>query len=388
MQEGSRRLWLLGIVTLFGCRAPKTDTADTVDSGDTAPDSGDSGDSGPLDTGDPGDTAEPGDTEDTGEPAEPTFDWYFSLHVGEVEYDLELAVQAFDEIKALGGMGVRTDVYWYDVEPAQGEWDEDMLAFYDAFVSLALEHEVEPMIIVSNAPDWAKDLYGSDEDAFWERYELYVDKVGSLVADRATHYQVWNEPNHIIDPFDGDDDWQLYARGGQVLRDLDPDAVLYCNVMANLTGWEEAVTDWVEGAGEYIDVIGVDHYPGTWAVSAYSAWEPLETLIERINDPDDAWYGKAGAVMETGYSSWAALVADEEDQQEWINESLPAMLELVREANATQEHGVWLGNYYQLIDVDTDGIGQEAHFGILHSDFEHKTGYPDLQTQIATFEEL
>ena len=59
---------------------------------------------------------------------------------------------------------------------------------------------------------------------------------------------------------------------------------------------------------------------------------------------------------------------------------------LVADANAQQPYGVVLGNYYQLIDVDTDGIGQEAHFGILHSDLTHKEGYDALRAMLATLE--
>ena len=155
--------------------------------------------------------------------------------------------------------------------------------------------------------------------------------------------------------------------------------------MANVIGWEAAITDWVERAGEYIDVIGVDHYPGTWACCDNRDWGPLEILIRRINDPDDPLYGKLGAVMETGYSSWAPVVADEVRQRDWINESLPRMRALVADANAQQDFGIVLGNYYQLIDVETDGVGQEAHFGILHSDLTHKVGYDALRAMLATF---
>ena len=316
------------------------------------------------------------------------FRWYFSLHAGEVHYDLGETAAAFDQILALGGSGVRIDIFWYDVERHQDLWDPEMIAYYDAMVSLAVDRGIEPMIIISNAPQWAVDLYLSDAESFWTEYQDYAQRVVDLVGDRVSHYQVWNEANHLIDPFAAADDAQLFLRAGPIFRDSDPGCVLYVNVMANLFAWEDAVTSWLTEAGEYIDVIGVDHYAGTWDTAPFSDWGPLDTLLARINDPTDLWYGKQGAMLEAGYSSWAAALADEEDQRRWIDEALPALLARIEAATASGQQSIWLGNYYQLIDVDTDGVGQEAHFGILHSDLSPKLGYEALRTQIATFSAL
>ena len=81
-------------------------------------------------------------------------------------------------------------------------------------------------------------------------------------------------------------------------------------------------------------------------------------------------------------------MADETSQETWINESITRLHTIIEEANRTQENRILFGNYYQLIDVDTDGIGQEAHFGILHSDFTPKQGYFALQSQIQLFSNI
>jgi len=323
------------------------------------------------------------------------FRWYFSLHAGEVHYDLTETAAAFNEILALGGSGVRIDIFWYDVERHQDLWDPDMLDYYDAMVSLAVDMGVEPMIITSNAPDWAVELYSTDPSAFWTQYEEYTQRVVDLVGDRVTHYQVWNEANHIIDPFAADDDSQLFSRAGPIFRASDPGCVLYINAMANLAGWEEDVTSWIADAGDYIDVIGVDHYAGTWATVPYDDWGPVDTLLARINSPGDLWYGKQGAMLEAGYSSYLLGVADQVDQRDWINAALPALLAKIQAATASGQQSIWVGNYYQLIDVDTNGEAfppvlppQEAHFGILHSDLSRKVGWEALRDQIAEFSSL
>jgi hypothetical protein len=332
----------------------------------------------------PPDTTEALDTQ-SGPPELGPVPWFFSIHASEVAYDLDRAALAFEAIKDLGGQGVRTDVFWWDVEPEDGQWNEERMAFYEAYADLARSHGLEPMIIVSGAPGWAVSLYQSDPEAFWARYESYVDKAITPFADWLAHVQIWNEPNHIIDPIGSEDDHQLFVRGAAIVRARAPGVRTYANVMANLVGWEEAVTDWVVKSGDAIDVIGIDHYPGTWTASSFSDWAPFDILITRINDPADAWYGKLGAVMETGYSSWMAVTADEGRQRDWINESLPVLRSRIAQAHATETYGIVLANYYQLIDVDTDGWGQEAHFGILHTDLSEKEGYSALRTQLGLF---
>lgn len=314
------------------------------------------------------------------------FSWFFSIHASEVEYRLDRARLAFEEVIALGGIGVRTDVMWYDVEPQQAQSDSARLTFYRDYCQLARSLGLKPLIIFSNPPEWARILYNSgNHEAFWSALESYVRLTTLLVRDHVDHYQLWNEPNHLIDLVAEVDDAELILRIGQIVRELDPDAMLSVNAMANVLGWEESVTRWLEGASEVIDVIGVDHYPGTWACCSFSDWAPVEILARRINEPSDSWFGKRGAVMETGYSSWAGIIADENQQRQWILESLSALKILLDRLNTLNDHQIIFGNYYQLIDVDTEDIGQEAHFGILHSDLSPKVGYQALMTQIGLF---
>ncbi len=369
-----------------------TDDDDSVtDDDDSITDDDDSAANDDDTTTDDDDTAaDDDDSAPTGD-----FRWYFSLHAGEVHYDLSETAAAFDEILALGGSGVRIAIFWYDVEPHQDLWDPDMLDYYDAMVSLAVDMGIEPMIITSNAPDWAEELYSNDPSSFWTQYEEYTQRVVDLVGDRVTHYQVWNEANHLIDPFAADDDSQLFSRAGPIFRASDPGCVLYVNAMANLVGWQDAVTSWIDGAGDYIDVIGVDHYAGTWSTAPFDNWGPVDVLLTRINDPNDPWYGKQGAMLEAGYSSWAFAIADENDQRDWINAALPALLAKIEAASASGQQSISVGNYYQLIDVDTDAAmfppvlpAEEAHFGILHSDLSRKVGWEALRDQIAQFSDL
>ena len=89
--------------------------------------------------------------------------------------------------------------------------------------------------------------------------------------------------------------------------------------------------------------------------------------------------------METGYSTWALIVADEGSQTRWINESLAALLPIIRDHNLEHDSKILFGNYYQLIDVEGALVPQEANFGILRSDLSHKEGYSSLRTILSQF---
>jgi hypothetical protein len=320
--------------------------------------------------------------------------WFVSIHAGEVEYDPAMVEQAFDTALDLGVQGVRTDIFWFDIEPSRDSWDETRFSFYTDYVDEARSRGLDVMAILSGAPDWAKDLYASDPDAFFVELDEYVREVVGRVGPQVQRYQLWNEPNHLPDPIATEHDGQLLATIGSIVRELDPGATTYVNVMADIVGWEDHVTGWIEQAGDVIDVIGVDHYPGTWTATLYTDWGPLQTLIDRINNPEDVWYGKRGAILETGFSSWAALVSDQNRQKVWIEESLPVAREMIRAAQDTGSFGIELVNYYQLIDTNTYGegtglyeTGPEAHFGVVSDQFEYKLGFEALKTEVATYRE-
>ena len=332
-------------------------------------------------------------------PQAPHTPWYVSIHAIEVSYDDIATDAAMEKAVDLGFEGVRTDIFWSDIEPVRDQWDGAKLQYYTNYVSKARWFGLDPLIILSGAPGWAVDLYNTDKAAFWQEYEDYVAQVAAWVGDRVDNYQLWNEANHIPDPIDAADDWQLFARAGAVLDQSDPGAKKHVNVMANVPGWEDAVTDWIVHAGAHIHVIGVDHYPGTWSPVSATDWTPLDILIARINDPSDEWYGKEGMILETGYSSWAWLLADEYDQRDWINAALPAARAKINDNNLNNPYPIIGANFYQLIDTCTDafdpancrnndpvfGQGIEAHFGIIHSNFSEKVGYGALKNQLQQF---
>ena len=61
-------------------------------------------------------------------------------------------------------------------------------------------------------------------------------------------------------------------------------------------GWQQILEAWCARAGIYIDIIAVDHYPGSWNFGGESTsqipWLPVEILCKMINDPRSPCFGK------------------------------------------------------------------------------------------------
>jgi hypothetical protein len=181
----------------------------------------------------------------------------------------------------------------------------------------------------------------------------------------------------------------------------------YVNVMADdyvqvagMQPWEAAVTGWLAPAcaGGAIDGVGIDHYPGTWAPTAFTNWSPLDKLAQLVTGANatngsapSVWLGKLPAVMETGYSSFSFL-ATEAQQLAWVQQSLPALRAKVNASRALAPGGggVQYVGFYQLVDVCSScGLAhvppEEDHFGIVHTDFSPKAAFAELKAQLALF---
>lgn len=61
-----------------------------------------------------------------------------SLHAGELQFNLTRANSALNVVKDLGAGGIRTDIFWQDIETiaGSGQWNELKIAFYETFLQL------------------------------------------------------------------------------------------------------------------------------------------------------------------------------------------------------------------------------------------------------------
>jgi hypothetical protein len=128
---------------------------------------------------------------------------YCSLHAGDVEYSLAKVSRVFTVALTLGCRGIRTDVYWKDLEPSPGRGDSGKAEFYRRYWEMACDAGLEPFPILSGAPDWAKTLLKNNGSAtFLEAAEAYAASAMPLLpttcrAGGELHVQLWNELNHL-----------------------------------------------------------------------------------------------------------------------------------------------------------------------------------------------
>ncbi|MFA4875502.1 MAG: hypothetical protein WC690_09220, partial [bacterium] len=333
-----------------------------------------------------------------------TFLWSINLHPEDVDYDIGQANSAFDEIVRLGAGMVRFDIPWSDIEPERGASDLSKWNFFEDFVEAAAAHGLKPMVVLARQPQWALDLYRSDPSAYWNEWRGYIKSVACQLGNSIYYYQISNESNAPNDPIDASDDWKKFAGIHGVIASCDKQFETIVNAYSNWIDWEPALTDWIQKAGKDIDIIGVDHYPSTFTGTDGTDWYPLDTLIARTNDPNDAWHGKKGAIIETGYSTWSGMNAHgDADQQNWIdNYAMKTILNKVKANNQSPStHKIVLANFYELYDLNSgsffcgdslwfgcswDVIGLiNDHFGVLRSDRTEKVAFASLKNQIKKF---
>jgi hypothetical protein len=283
-------------------------------------------------------------------------------------------------VAELGATYVRTDVWWYAIEPAPGQYDAAALALYRDYVDEAARHGLGVIVILSNPPGWALDL---ERDQLVAAFGAYSERVAATLGDRAFYYQLWNEPNNVVDVPDSDTDSALMRAGRDGLARGAPGVPVRTAINLLVDGhdgpfahWEDDVRYYLDRAGDAIDVIAIDHYPGTWSVGDWGG-----NIIDRLFALG-AERGKGVAIFETGYAtSWCSLpLHDEAAQAAWIHEQLPRL--------RAKLHGRRLDviNWFKLDDRNTGNcFDPEDNFGVVRTDRAKKPAFEALRAEIARY---
>jgi hypothetical protein len=163
-------------------------------------------------------------------------------------------------------------VEWFELEPAQGQWNFEIL---DKSVALAEENNVEILLPLGLTPRWAsarpdeRSVYGpgkAAEPKNIEDWRNYVRTVATRYKGRIRYYELWNEANWN-DFFTGTIEkmLELSREAYQVLKEVDPDIVVVSPSAANLAFKGNQGLIWLDeylakGGGDYADVIGYHFY--------------------------------------------------------------------------------------------------------------------------------
>ena len=156
------------------------------------------------------------------------------------EPDPEVVERSLDMI-AEGGFGYVRQIFgWYEIEPEQGVFTNQLgdstWEKYDRIVDMANERGIEIIARLEKPPRWARDGQENtdqfpdgppDEVGDWINF---VEMVVERYEGRVTYFQLWNEPNlegewggHPIDVRAYVD---LLQAGYEAAKAINPDAVI------------------------------------------------------------------------------------------------------------------------------------------------------------------
>lgn len=190
-----------------------------------------------------------------------------------------------------------------------------------------------------------------------EAYQGLLEGTGLTAASHKSRFKTI--VNMWADDLPGGNDWNRYFR--DIL--LDP--------------W----------GGPSIDIVAIDHYPGTWCCgSNYWDWAALDTLAQIARD-----FGKEAAVMETGFSTYRDPDHSQTSQEQFVNGALDTVLSKTLTHNRNYPaNSILFVSWYELIDACTDCIKLpiqeiEHRFGVLTSAplWGQKLAYDNLRYQVS-----
>lgn len=224
--------------------------------------------------------------------------------------DPEKLRELYADIKRDGIESVRYDWHWRNVEPEPGKYSKEHLARYAKAKEIMAEAGLkEPTIILSNPPEWAKQLYGQDKEKFFEAFARYAAEVKrgleAAGGEKVTTVQVLNELNNsVYTPVKIEDLPWLCQITREAFHDYNPDMKLMGTLIAaNLpeivkqatlgevsfgTPIEQYLPKFKEVAKENFDRIAVDYYPGMWHLSPKDAesWKPSDLYKAMVKNID------------------------------------------------------------------------------------------------------
>ena len=314
--------------------------------------------------------------------------WGMCLHKCEIDDRDTKRNRALDYIRDLGAVYVRTDIYVDELVNENHSINLNYKNWWDDYISAANARDLELILILNFKKDgWLDKKYSKSAQYFMPEWRYCCAKVAQCFGDRVYYYQILNEENH---PLSSDcnklhkaDECKAFKNAHQGLAQHDSDFKTIVNVYADWLGWANVLDRWCRDAGNYIDVLAIDHYPGTYNILKFDNWTPLEVLINKINNPNDPCYGKQGAITETGFSTW--YPGSHKKHKDFVNTALPKIRRLTYDNNSDPEKNkIIIACLYELRD-NIGGRGIEGNFGILCDDWKKKPAYDDLKTQIARF---
>lgn len=284
-------------------------------------------------------------------------------------FDPALAQTSLSLCLELGAGWIRSDIRWNRVLPDGFNPDARAIAWYRQFLTTARDYGLRNMVVLSTPPTAVqKTEPGNRLDAWVQFVNLVVNELGPSCDG----YQLMNEPNNPAYSFLSRYDCaQAVKQAQSIIRSYYPKAPIAINITMDIWGWRNYLEDILRASDSAINIIGLDHYPGTWTVGWKDRWSSIIELANKISTATDRciWSNKELAIFETGYCTNAPL--RKETEQAAYFQNLRGAVERLTERGILSLLGV-----YELCDADSAaGLNPEAHFGLMTSDLRPKSAF-------------
>lgn len=303
--------------------------------------------------------------------------WYQDFHAKQVAECLAAAA-------ALSCGYVRSDVRWSDVLSDGVHPDERAISWYRSYLRAHQWYGMRPMIVLSDPPAAVLRL-SRQVDVLMERWFSYVDLVAERFGDLCDTYQVMNEPNNpIYRFFPSNRQGAAITAAADAIHAHTPGAQILVNILMDLGNWRESMSHLLDVVGGAVDVIGIDHYPGTWTLSDKADWGGFITLAHEVANatPDSHWRHVRLALIETGFATNAPWFRTAISQARYLDE----VRRIVSQVDTLQPGGLLSHiGIYELVDLNSNAIlDPEAHFGLITSHLTRKAGFSSVASFFAS----
>jgi hypothetical protein len=295
-------------------------------------------------------------------------------------FDPKRAIESLVAARRLGVGWLRTDVRWHAVFPAGDVPDQRALVWYTNFLRASSGCGLRNMVVLSSPP---KVILAQSSAKKLESWGRFVETVADELGAWCSAYQLLNEPNNPVYSFFAlHEAGPALIRGASIIHDADPSAQVVVNISMDIWGWSKYLQSLLQISGSSIDIIGLDHYPGTWTVGFHDRWAEVIQLADAIvsASPGSPWFKRRLAILETGFSTNAPHRAYRQQ-----SEYLERVGSVARQLKGKLGESSILLGIYELCDGDTSAwLDPEAHFGVMTSDLLVKGAYPTLGHIVAS----
>lgn len=115
---------------------------------------------------------------------------------GQAANHYELYEQDFDLIKKLNMNAFRFSIEWSRVEPREGVWDAEAIAYYKNYIKELKARDIEPVVTLFHftLPVWFSEKGGFERRKNVDYFVRYVEKIMTELGSQVKYVMTINEP--------------------------------------------------------------------------------------------------------------------------------------------------------------------------------------------------